>query len=151
MQEPNDEDLHPAHLVYIKDYVHQFETALHGSDFADPDRGFRKYADEQSFVYYFLLSEVARSTDAYSFSTYMYKNRDSKGGKLIMGPLWDYNSSMGNAPYNFCAANDIVGWQYQAQRICRVDRKPPFWWKRLMDDPAFVASWPPCPAPIRWM
>ncbi len=138
LQEPNDEDLHPAHLAYIKDYIHQFEAALHGPDFADPERGFRKYADEESFAYYFLLSELARSTDAYSFSTYMYKNRDSKGGKLTMGPLWDYNSSMGNAPYNFCAANDIVGWQYQAQRICRVDRKPPFWWKRLMDDPAFV-------------
>lgn len=140
LQEPAEEKLHPAHLAYIQDYISQFETALHGPNFADPDLGYRKYADAQSFVYYFLLSELARSTDAYSFSTYLYKNRDSKGGKLKMGPLWDYNASMGNTPYNYCDANDTVGWQYQAQRLCRVDRKQPFWWKRLMDDPAFVSE-----------
>ncbi len=57
-----------------------------------------------------------------------------------MGPMWDYNASMGNTPYNFCAANDTIGWQYQSQRLCRVDRKQPFWWKRLLDDPAYVSQ-----------
>ena len=30
----------------------------------------------------------------------MYKDRDDNGGKLSMGPLWDYNLAFGNA--NFC-------------------------------------------------
>ncbi|MPR31862.1 CotH kinase family protein [Salmonirosea aquatica] len=140
LHEPADEDIHPAHLVYIKNYLYQFETALSGPAFTDPVQGYRAYADVGSFIDYFLLSELVRSTDAYSFSTYMYKNRDSKGGKLVMGPMWDYNASMGNTPYNFCAANDTTGWQYQSQRLCRVDRKQPFWWKRLLDDPAYVAQ-----------
>ncbi|MPR35513.1 CotH kinase family protein [Salmonirosea aquatica] len=145
LHEPADEDIHPAHLVYIKEYLHQFETALWGPAFTDPAQGYRAYADVGSFIDYFLLSEVVRSTDAYSYSTYMYKNRDSKGGKLVMGPMWDYNASMGNTPYNFCAANDTTGWQYQSQRLCRVDRKQPFWWKRLLDDPAYVEQ-----LKVRW-
>ncbi len=140
LHEPKDEDVHPAHLTYIQNYIHQFETALLSPDFASPTSGYQKYADVASFVDYFLFSEVVRSADAYSHSTYLYKNRDSKGGKLVMGPMWDYNSSTGNTPYNFCAANDTTGWQYQSQRLCRVDRKQPFWWKRLLDDPAFVAQ-----------
>ncbi len=140
LHEPKGEDIHPAHLAYIQNYLHQFENALIGPDFADPTLGYRQYADVPSFVDYFLFSEVVRSADAYSRSTYMYKNRDSKGSKLVMGPMWDYNWSMGNTPYNFCAANDTIGWQYQSQRLCTEDRQQPFWWKRLFDDPAFVSQ-----------
>ncbi|WP_373514397.1 CotH kinase family protein [Persicitalea sp.] len=146
LHEPDDDDVHPNHLTYIQKYLDEFETALNDPAFADLTKGYRKYADVPSFVDYFLLSEVMRSADAYSHSTYMYKNRDSKGGKLVMGPLWDYNSSTGNTPYNFCAANDTIGWQYQSQRLCRVDRKQPFWWKRLLDDPAYVAA-----LQVRWV
>lgn len=145
LDEPADENIHPAHLTYIQGYLHQFETALWGPAFTDPVQGYRKYADVSSFIDYFLLSETVRSADAFSQSTYLYKNRDSKGGKLVMGPMWDYNASMGNTPYNFCAANDTIGWQYQSQRLCRVDRKQPFWWKRLLDDPAYVAQ-----LQVRW-
>ncbi|WP_247237807.1 CotH kinase family protein [Telluribacter sp. SYSU D00476] len=137
---PEDEAIHPAHLTYIRDYLHQFETALHGEAFKDPVNGYRKYINVSTFIDYFLLSEVVRSADAYSHSTFMYKQRDSRGGKLSMGPMWDYNASMGNTPWNFCDANDTEGWQYQSQRLCRTDRKQPFWWKRFMDDPAFVAE-----------
>jgi hypothetical protein len=138
LHEPADENIHPAHLAYIQAYLHQFETALWGPAFTDLTQGYRMYADVASFIDYFLLSETVRSADAFSHSTYLYKNRDSKGGKLVMGPMWDYNASMGNTPYNFCSANDTIGWQYQSQRLCRVDRKQPFWWKRLLDDPAYV-------------
>ena len=144
LDEP-DEELHPAHLSYIQDFLHGFESALIGPSFTDTTLGYRKYADAASFIDYFLLSEVMRSTDAYSYSTYMHKDKDSKGGKLVMGPVWDYNYSSGNTPYNWCAANDTVGWQYQSHRLCRVDRKSAFWWKRLLDDPAYVAA-----LQVRW-
>ena len=140
LHEPADENIHPAHLVYIQEYLHQFETALISPAFTDSVQGYRAFVDVASFIDYFLLSETVRSADAFSHSTYMYKKRDSRGGKLFMGPMWDYNASMGNTPFNFCAANDTTGWQYQSQRLCRVDRKQPFWWKRLLDDPAYVAQ-----------
>ncbi|GAB3167126.1 CotH kinase family protein [Telluribacter humicola] len=137
---PEDEAIHPNHLTYIKNYLHQFETALHAETFRDPILGYRAYTNVTTFIDYFLLSELVRSADAFSQSTYMYKQRDSRGGKLSMGPMWDYNASMGNTAWNFCDANDTEGWQYQSQRLCRIDRKQPFWWKRFMADPVFVAD-----------
>ena len=44
--DPEDEDLLDVQKNYIQNYVNLFETALHGSQFADPDSGFRSYADE---------------------------------------------------------------------------------------------------------
>jgi hypothetical protein len=47
-------------------------------------------------------------TDTTRLSTYFYKERDSKGGKIKMGPVWDYNLSFGNADYY--NGNNSSGW-----------------------------------------
>ena len=39
----------------------------------------------------------------------MYKDRDDNGGKLTMGPFWDYNLAYGNA--NYCDGWETDGWQ----------------------------------------
>ncbi len=41
LDEPADENIHPAHLTYIQGYLHQFETALWGPAFTDPVQGYR--------------------------------------------------------------------------------------------------------------
>jgi hypothetical protein len=67
----------------------------------------------------------------------MYKDKDSKGGKLTMGPLWDFNLSFGNCDY--CAAYDTTGYQYEFNSICTgYDPHVPFWWGRLLQDPAYA-------------
>ncbi|MBK8601333.1 MAG: CotH kinase family protein [Flavobacterium sp.] len=53
--------------------------------------GWRKYGDENSFIDYFLLNELTKNVDAYTLSTFFFKDKDSNGGKLQMGPNWDYN------------------------------------------------------------
>ncbi|MBK7007229.1 MAG: CotH kinase family protein [Saprospiraceae bacterium] len=71
---------------YIKDYVSSFESALKSPLFKDPQNGYRKWINLESFVYYWILNEVSKNVDGYRLSTFMYKDKDSKGGKLTIGP-----------------------------------------------------------------
>jgi hypothetical protein len=81
-----------------------------------------------------LLNELTRNLDAYRVSTYFYKDKDSKGGKLVMGPFWDYNLGFGNG--DFFAAGYTAGWV--ADGLGRGDAyEIPFWWDRLRSDPYF--------------
>jgi CotH protein len=115
----------PAQEDYIKGYINQFETVLHSSTFADPTTGYAAFIDVDSFIRWYLVNEVYRNVDAnMSSSCWMYKPR---GGKLVMGPLWDFDLAAGNANYNDSFKTD--GW--------RIRTAP--WFSRLFEDPAFAA------------
>ena len=61
---------------YIKQYVAAFENALAGDNFKDPNQGYAKYIDVDSFIDYFIANEVSKNVDAYRLSTFMYKRKD---------------------------------------------------------------------------
>ena len=130
---PKQEDLNPEQLGYIQAYVDSFETALSTKPFADARTGYRHYINTKSFIDFFLISELSRNVDGYCYSTYFYKDRTSKGGKLTMGPVWDYDIAWANA--NYCDGSSATGWVYNniacGQHI-------PFWWRQLLADPAFA-------------
>lgn len=134
---PNDVDILPQQSDYIKKYVDSFETALKAPDFDDPLTGYRKYISEPSLIKYFILNELSRNVDGYRLSTYLYKDRNSKGGKLRIGPPWDYDIAWHNADY--CDGSSITGWAYEFANVCPGDGfQIPFWWKRLLEDPVFA-------------
>lgn len=134
---PEDVDLVQVQKDYIQNYVYEFETALQGPAFIDPDSGYIKYIDVESFVDFFLMMELGRTVDGYRSSCFMYKDKDSKGGKLTMGPLWDFNLSFGNCDY--CLAYDTTGYQYQFNSVCTgYSPHVPFWWDRLLQDPNYA-------------
>ncbi|OIN55804.1 CotH kinase family protein [Arsenicibacter rosenii] len=136
---PKIEDIQEAQFQYIRKYVMDFEDALKGASFSDSLNGFRKFADERSFVDYLLLTEVCKNLDGYRLSTFFYKDRDSKGGKLTMGPIWDYNLTYGNADY--CDGNSYIGWAFNFNRTCPTDGYSiPFWWDRLLQDQKFALN-----------
>lgn len=136
---PKATDIVPAQKNYIKNYTDNFELALKSNAFQDPLNGFRKYADENSFIDYFIVNEVSRNVDGYRLSSYFYKDKDSKGGKLIAGPVWDYDLGFRNA--NYCEGSDTSGWAYKFNNICNGDSwLMPFWWERFMQDSNFKAS-----------
>jgi hypothetical protein len=115
----------PEQEDYIKGYINQFETVLHSSGFADPATGYAAYIDVDSFVRWYLVNEVFRNVDANMWSScWMYKPR---GGKLVMGPLWDFDLAAGNA--NYADAFMTEGWHIRAAP----------WFSRLFEDPAFAA------------
>ena len=120
---------------YIQEYVNFFETALNGPWFADTALGFRRYAVEATFYDYFIVNEFSKNVDGYRLSTFLHKERDSLGGKLRMGPVWDYDLAWHNADY--CGGDSYEGWAYQFP--CDYDWwQIPFWWQRMLEDTLFA-------------
>jgi subtilisin-like proprotein convertase family protein len=133
---PDQAAIVPQQAQYIESYVDSFETALSGPNFANLQTGYSKYIDVTSFIDMFLLNELSRNVDGYRISTYLYKDKQSKGGKLVIGPPWDYDIAWGNA--NYCRANDTTGWAYNLNYDCASYWMVPFWWERLLQDPVFA-------------
>jgi len=118
----------PQQLDYIEHYVDSFEYALAGPNFADTSIGYAKYIDVNSFIDLYIINELSKNIDGYRLSTYMYKDRDDNGGKLTMGPFWDYNLAFGNADY--CSGGITSGWEVNGG--CGDNN--PFWFERLLSD-----------------
>lgn len=108
----------------IKDYVNNVENVLYSNYFLDSEMGYKRYIDIQSFVDWYLVNEITKNNDAVFYSSvYMNKTID---GKLKMGPVWDFDISLGNVNYN-------SNWDYQGFWI-----KNAPWISRMFEDPEFV-------------
>ena len=136
---PKINDITEAQFSYIKNYVTEFETSLKGADYLTPKAKWRDMIDIDSFVDYFLITEFTKNVDGYRLSTYFYKDKDSKGGKLKMGPAWDYNLAFGNADY--LDGYKPTGWQYKVNDLAIPAKDTyflsPTWWERLTVDSTF--------------
>lgn len=132
---PKSDVIEPQQKDYIQAYVDSFETALAGPNFANPTTGYRKYSVPETFIDFLILNEISKNVDGYRLSTFFHKEKDSKGGKLRMGPMWDFNLAWWNADY--CAGNDPTGWQYDFSNTCPGGWQPPTWWARMLEDPWF--------------
>ena len=136
---PKITDITDAQFNYIKNYVTEFETSLKGSDYLTPKAKWRGMIDIDSFVDYFLITEFTKNVDGYRLSTYFYKDKDSKGGKLKMGPAWDYNLAFGNADY--LDGYKPTGWQFKVNDLAIPAKDltflSPTWWERLSVDSTF--------------
>ncbi len=130
---PKDDEILDVQKTYIQQYVDSFETALVSTNFADPLTGWRNYGDEGSFIDYFIMNELSKNVDGYRLSTFFYKEKISDGGKINMGPLWDFNLAWHNA--NYCNNQNYGGWAYLITNYCQWDF--PFWWRRLNEDSTF--------------
>jgi hypothetical protein len=108
-------------LKYAEDDISKIESVLYSDDYrifsTYPD-----YIDVDSFIDYFLINEFLASYDAGNYSTYMYKD---VGGKLTMGPVWDFDGTMDNYRKE-PLETEVTAFQY----------KP--WFDRLMKDLTFV-------------
>ena len=132
--DPPYDELTSEQKAYIRNYITDFEYALHDDNFKNPEAGYRPYVDVLSWVDYFIITEISRDLDGYRCSVYFHKDKDSKGGKLVMSPLWDYNLGFGNG--NFMKADQTAGWT--ADGIGKGDwYEIPFWWDKLGEDPYF--------------
>jgi hypothetical protein len=125
--EPKMVDITPEQVDWIRNYLNEFESVLYGSNFMDPLNGYAKYIDVDSFIDHHIIVELTKNIDGFRLSTYMFKDRN---GKLNMGPVWDYNLSLGNA--NYLQGWIPTGWYYSQLS----DGQYP-WWRRLFEDPAF--------------
>lgn len=134
---PKSENITPEQEEYISNYIKTTEKVIQSDNFADPKNGYAKYIDVESFVDYIIHTELSLNADGLKRSTYFYKtkqNEDGTGGKLHAGTVWDYNLAYGNC--NFANGNNIEAWVYNGGET----NPTPAMFKRLMEDPAFVAK-----------
>ena len=134
---PKEDEITSQQQQYIRKYVTDFENALTGPDWKHPKFGYRNFINVESFIDYAIINEISRNVDGYRLSTFLYKDKNSKDGKLYIGPVWDYNLAFGNADY--CDGSRIGGWAWDFNNVCNGDYwLIPFWWKRLLLDPAYM-------------
>ena len=119
-----DVEAYDENFCFIRDFVNNAEKVLFSDNFRSVDDGWQKYMDITSFVDWYIINEITRNGDAI-FLTSVYMNY-SRGGKLKMGPLWDFDVAMGN---NY---TDTV---YPTEGFYI---KNAAWYKRLFEDPVFV-------------
>jgi hypothetical protein len=132
---PDQDDIVPEQQAYIQGYIFQFESLMNSPLHRDPFAGYYDRVDLASFIDFFLVSELGKNVDAYRLSTFMYKDRDSEGGQLTMGPLWDFNLAFGNADYY--NGWYTSGWQLNVS-ISGDYWQNPFYWYKLIVDPVFM-------------
>jgi hypothetical protein len=125
--EPDRTEITQEQMNWIRNYLNEFEAVLYGPNFTDPIDGYAKYIDIDSFIDHHIIVELTKNIDGFRLSTYMFKDR---GDKLNMGPVWDYNLSLGNADY--LEGWIPTGWYYDLLS----DGDYP-WWRRLFQDPEF--------------
>lgn len=131
---PKKRKLQPQQMAYIEQYIDSVELTIQSPHFADPARGYARWIDVPSFVDYFIHTELSLNADGYKRSAYFYKEKqraDGSGGKLVAGPVWDYNLAYGNC--NFCNADKIDAWCFEGGNT----QPTPALWQRLLQDPAF--------------
>ena len=114
-------------VSYIQNFVTQAESALFGSNFTNETSGWQKYMDADSFVDWYLINEIAKNTKG-AFGTKYGENcimSLKRGGKLKMGPVWDFETAFGEA-----GKTSATGFAIKSTP----------WYFRLFQDPAFVAK-----------
>lgn len=110
---------------WISNYVNKAEESLLGSHFLDEKEGYANYFDKTSFVDWYLINEITKNNDACFYSS-CYLNI-VPGGKLKMGPLWDFDIALGNINYN--GNQDYEGFMI---------KKKVTWFSRMFEDPSFL-------------
>lgn len=133
-QYPKKEDMNPKQEAYLKATINAFEAIMRSTTWNNPTTGYPSKLDVDAAVDYILHEELTKNSDAYFCSFYMYKERDSKGGRISMGPPWDFNLAFGEVSYN----NNMQtsGWQAE-QTMNAGTYKIPEWLKKIFGDAAF--------------
>jgi hypothetical protein len=101
-------------------------AAVNITSYANGTGGYAEYIDVDSFVDWYLISEITKNVDSMFFSS-MFLNV-MPGEKIKMGPLWDFDLSFGNVDY--ADSRYAEGWW--------VKYHP--WYEHLFQDPDFVGK-----------
>jgi hypothetical protein len=121
------------HKAYIDGYIDATVNALYGAQFADPLLGYAAYIDVDSAVNFYLVQELLKNPDAnFLASVFLYKPR---GGKLFLGPVWDFDLAINNAQWSFSGGSSPTGWHVRMQDSRQTGNYN--WYTRLFQDPAF--------------
>ena len=108
IKHPDEDDITDEQKAFIEKFFNLMESAALSDDFTDPEKGYRKYLDLDSFLRNFIIGEFCGNPDML-WSVYMYK--DASDGKLYTGPTWDHDISFDN-DYTVYPINGHGGFLY---------------------------------------
>ncbi len=114
--------------VFLTDKVNAFYSAATGPSAADPVTGYAAHLDVSAAIDHFILNAWPCNVDGLRLSAYWHIPR---GGKLIAGPVWDYDRCMDSAD-----ARDDVAATWRGTGTC-TDFFHFTWWHYLFLDLEF--------------
>jgi CotH kinase protein/Secretion system C-terminal sorting domain len=134
---PKAADVQPQQRDYIENYIRTFEDSMYNWQPNSAGTPFyENWIDVDSWIHYMFVNEISKNVDGYRLSSYFYKDRDDNGGKLVMGPVWDYNIAFGIGDY--CDGQYSSGWAKDFNNVCPDDGWViHFWWQKLFRDTLF--------------
>ena len=93
-KEPDEDALTTTDSLYMSGYINDFERSLKTQS-SVASHEYEDYLDVNSAIMFMLLNELTGNRDFFQgapnfgpHSTYLYKDQ---GGKLFMGPVWDFD------------------------------------------------------------
>ena len=121
---PDSDEITAQQKNYAKNYLSQVASAIYGEDYADPEKGYAKYLDVDSFIDYWIVFEVMTNHELNNpGSVFFHKDKD---GLLTAGPCWDFD--WGVLSFNTSPEG-------KTGLVCG----DAIWYSRLFKDPAFKA------------
>ena len=107
MRSPRKENTNKQQQDFIQNFFNKIETTCDNGDVMS--NGCSDILDMDAAVDYVIHEDVTNNTDAYICSFYMFKDKDSKGGKLQLGAPWDFNLAFG--AYQRVGGEKADGWR----------------------------------------
>jgi hypothetical protein len=144
---PRFDQITAAQKAYLQGHVAAFEKLMNSGLWNDRERGYRAWLDVPSWVDFALIQELSNNLDAYLKSHYFQKWPASRGNRMALGPIWDFDNAFGGTAVRDGRRTDV--WAHRMNRFGAEDvpynppgRTPfvPAYWERLWTDPAFHAD-----------
>lgn len=134
---PKADKIEPQQRNYIQDWIGEFEDAVFSNNYTNSQgKRYNEYINLNSFTDFLIINELSKNADGYKLSSYLHKDKDSKGGKLVAGPIWDFDQTYGVSLV--CSNYNHAGWTYlQNQDDCEDLESMPMWWQAMMQDTLF--------------
>jgi hypothetical protein len=133
---PKPDEIAPEQQEYIINYIDDFEQVMNSENYMNTTSGYPSIIHWDSFVDFLIMQEITKNVDGYRLSSYLYKDIDSNDGRLVAGPIWDFNLGFGNADY--CDGWATTGWAIDFNLVCPGDSyQIPFWWYLIWSDESF--------------
>lgn len=94
-------------MDYIASIYQEYEDAIYnGGNNPTTGKHYTDYVDLTSTVQCYLINELSKNLDGFRTSAYLYK--DAGKDVMTMGPLWDYDLSLGVGSGNAATAAEQV-------------------------------------------
>lgn len=143
-EDPDDFTDFPGAQEALGKEIDEMEASFRTENYTDSELGYRKYIDVESFIDYMLATELSMNIDGYRLSTHIYKHSKARAASEGIDPrwqaaLWDFNYAWGNANYSEGFRTDVWAYDFNSREPGN-EWLVPFYWYKMLQDPAYVAQ-----------